>query len=105
LGAGEARLARLEQGSGFARALDQSARRFGVRTQKLDEWQFFFVSNYSRLSWGDVTVPKSYQGLVVTRPGDSLSGTPSDTLDHVGAELLSEAGRTVAHYVMVLSSR
>ncbi|MGC9336362.1 MAG: ABC transporter permease subunit, partial [Anaerolineae bacterium] len=105
LGAGEARLARLEKGSGFARALDQSARRFRVRTQKLDAWQFFFVSNYSRLSWGDVTVPKSYQGVVVTRPGDSLSGTPSDTLDHLDAELLSEAGRTVAHYVMVLSSR
>jgi hypothetical protein len=105
LGAGEARLARLEEGSGFARAFDQSARRFGVRTQTLDGWQFFFISNYSRLSWSDVTIPTSYQGLVVTRPGDSLSGTPSDTLDHVDSELLAKAGRAVAHYVMVLSSR
>jgi hypothetical protein len=105
LGAGEARLARLEEGSGFARAFDQSARRFGVRTQKLDEWHFFFVSNYSRLAWGDPTVPSSYQGLVVTRPGDALSGIPGDTLDHLDPELLAQAGRAVAHYVMVLSSR
>jgi peptide/nickel transport system permease protein len=105
LGAGEPRLARLEEGSGFARAFDQSARRFGVSTQKLADWQFFFVSSYSRLAWGDPTVLKSYQGLVVDRPGDSLSGTPSDTLDHLDTELLAEAGRAVAHYVMVVSFR
>ncbi|MFO7742119.1 MAG: ABC transporter permease subunit [Anaerolineae bacterium] len=105
LGAGGPRLGRLEEGSGFARAFDQSARRFGVRTQKLDGWQFFFVSSYSRLAWGEPTVPKSYQGLVVTRPGDSLSGTPADTLGHLESELLAEAGRAVAHYVMVVSAR
>jgi hypothetical protein len=105
LAAGEPRLARLEAGSGFARAFDRSARRFGVQTRTLDQWLFFFVSSYSRLAWGDPTTPSSYQGLVVTRPGDSLSGTPADTIDHLEPELLAEAGRAVVHYVMVLSSR
>ena len=105
VGAGEPRLARLEAGSGLARAFDQGARRFGARTEKLDEWRFFFVSNYSRLRRGDPRAHDSYQGVAVTRLGDDLSGTPADTLDHLDPELLAEAGRTVAHYLMVLSSR
>ncbi len=105
LGAGQPSLARLESGSGFARAFDQSARWFGVSTEKMDAWQFFFTSNYSRLAWGDPTVSESYQGLVVTRPGDSLSGRPGETVDHLDLELLAEAGCAVAHYVLVLSSR
>ena len=105
VGAGKPRLARLEAGSGLARAFDQGARRFGARTEKLDEWRFFFVSNYSRLRRGDPRAHDSYQGVAVTRLGDDLSGTPADTLDHLDPELLAEAGRTVAHYLMVLSSR
>ncbi|MEE9615415.1 MAG: ABC transporter permease subunit [Anaerolineae bacterium] len=105
VGAGEPRLARLEAGSGLARAFDQGARRFGARTEKLDEWRFFFVSNYSRLRRGDPRAHDSYQGVAVTRLGDDLSGTPVDTLDHLDPELLAEAGQTVAHYLMVLSSR
>jgi len=105
VGAGEPRLARLEGGTGPARAFDQSARRFGVRTEELDEWRFFFVSDYSRLSYGDPQVHKSYHALAVTRPGDDLSGTPTDTLDHLDSKLLSEAGQAVAHFVMVLSQR
>ncbi|MGD2143133.1 MAG: ABC transporter permease subunit [Anaerolineae bacterium] len=105
LAAGEPRLARLEVGSGFSRAFDQSARRFGVRTQELDEWQFFFVSGYSRLAWGDPTTPNSYQGLAVSRLGDDLSGTPGDNPGHIDPQLLEEAGLSVAHYVLVLSSR
>jgi hypothetical protein len=105
LGAGEPRLARLEAGTGPARAFDQSARRFGVRTEGLDEWLFFFVSNYSRLNYTEPVVNKSYQGLTVTRPGDELSGTPADTLDHLDSKLLEEAGKAVAHFVMVLGQR
>jgi peptide/nickel transport system permease protein len=105
VGAGEPRLARLEAGSGPARAFDQSARRFGVRTDELDEWRFFFVSNYSRLSWGEPSAHKSYQALAVTRTGDDLSGTPADTMDHLDSKLLAEAGQAVAHFVMVLSQR
>ncbi len=105
VGAGEPRLARLEAGSGLARAFDQGARRFEARTEKLDEWRFFFVSNYSRLRRGDPRAHDSYQGVAVTRLGDDLSGTPADTLDHLDPELLAEAGRTVTHYLMVLSSR
>ncbi len=105
VGAGEPTLARLEVGPGLARAFDQSARRFTVHTEELDEWRFFFISNYSRLRGSDLRPHDSYQGLVVTRPGDDLSGTPADTLDHLDAKLLEEAGRAVAHFVMVLSSR
>ncbi len=105
LGAGEPRLARLEAGSGLARAFDQGARRFGVRTEKLDEWRFFFISSSSRLSLSEPSAHKSYQALAVTRPGDDLSGTPADTLDHLDSKLLEEAGQAVAHFVMVLSQR
>jgi len=101
VGAGDPKLARAEVGSGLARAFDQSARRFGVRTEELEEWQFFF----SRYASGHVTSDESYSGLVVVRPGDDLSGTSADTLDHLDPELLGEAGRAVAHYLMVLSSR
>ena len=105
VGAGTSRLARLEAGSGLARAFDQSAHRFRVRTQKLDEWRFFFISNNSRFSWGDPSVHKSYQALAVARPGDDLSGTSADTLDHLDRKGLSRAGQAAAHFVMVLSSR
>jgi len=102
VGAGEPELSRMEVGSGLARAFDQSARRLGVHTEELQEWRFFFVSGYGS---SRVTSDVSYSGLAVTRVGDELSGTPADTLDHVDPELLAEAGRTVAHYLMVLSAR
>ncbi len=105
LGAGGSRLARLEMGSGLARAFDQTAHRFRVRTEQLDAWRFFFVSSDNRLSWGDPAPHKSYQALAVTRLGDELSGTPADTLDHLDLELLAEAGQAAAHFVMVLSAR
>jgi hypothetical protein len=105
IAAGEKRLARLEAGSGLARTFDQSARRFGVRTTDLDEWRFFFVTNDSRLSWNEPRIHDSYQGLAVTRPGDELSGTPKDTVDHLDAEQLREAAQAVLHFVMVLSYR
>jgi hypothetical protein len=103
VGAGEPKLGRIEAGAGLARAFDQSARRFGVRTKDLDIWQFFFGVD----SWGAGTGrgDLSYSGLAVVRPGDDLSDTPLDTLDHLDPELLSETGQTVAHYLMVLSSR
>lgn len=98
VGAGSPQLARLEAGSGLARAFDQSARRFGVHTEELDEWEFFFNAGFGR---GDL----SYSGLAVARPGDDLSNTPSDTLDHLDPQLLLETGQAVAHYLMVISSR
>ncbi|MBL7062576.1 MAG: ABC transporter permease subunit [Anaerolineae bacterium] len=103
VGAGEPRLAQMEAGSGLARAFDQSARRFGVRTEEMEDWQFFFTSGPRRS--GRVSSDTSYSGLAVTRPGDDLSGTPADVLDHLDPQLLGEAGRTVAHYLMALSSR
>ena len=105
VGAGEPRLARSETAPGLARAFDQSARRFGMRTEELDEWLFFVITNYSRLSYNEPRVHDSYQALAVTRPGDDLSGTPADTMDHLDSKLLAEAGQAVAHFVMVLSQR
>ncbi len=105
LGAGQPRLARSETGSGPAHAFDQSARRFGVRTEELDGWLSFIVSGYSRLSHNEPRVYDSYQALAVTRPGDDLSGTPADTIDRLDPKLLEEAGKAVAHFVMVLSQR
>jgi hypothetical protein len=105
IGAGEKRLGRLEVGSGLARTFDQSARRFGVRTSALDEWRFFFITNGSRLSWNEPRVHDSYQGLVVTRPGDNLSGTAADTLDHLNQKQLRDAAQAILHFVMVLSYR
>ena len=102
VGAGESQLARQEIGSGMARAFDQSARRFDVRTEELEGWHFFFTSEYGS---GYVTSDESYSGLAVTRLGDDLSGGPDDTLDHLDPKLLAEAGQAVAHYLMVLSSR
>ncbi|MDY7079566.1 MAG: ABC transporter permease subunit [Chloroflexota bacterium] len=102
VGAGGSRLARQEVGSGLALAFDQSARRFDARTEELEEAQFFFASGYAS---GYVTSDESYSGLVVTRPGDDLSGTAADTLDHLDQEFLAETGQIVAHYLMVLSSR
>ena len=98
IGAGGPQLARIESGIGLARTFDQSARRFGVHTEELEDRRFFFTSRYG-------SVDQAYSGLVVVRPGDDLSGTPADTLDHLDPELLAQAGQTVAHYLMVLSSR
>lgn len=103
VGAGGPKLGRVEAGSGLASAFDHSARRFRVRTEDLQAWDFFFVSSSNRT--GYVTSDLSYSGLAVSRSGDDRSGTPADTMDHLDQELLAEAGRAVAHYLMVLSSR
>ena len=105
LAAGESRLARLESSPGQSRAFDRSARHLNVRTTDLEEWRFFFVTGGSRLRSSEQTVHKSYQGLAVTRIGDVLSEAPDDSLEHLSLELLADAGRAVAHYVLVLGSR
>jgi ABC-type dipeptide/oligopeptide/nickel transport system permease subunit len=97
VGAGGARLSRAEEGMGLARAFDQSARRFGVRTTDLDPQEFFFHSVFH--------VDATYSGLMVRREGDGLSGTPDDTLERLDPRLFAETGRTLAHYLMVLSAQ
>jgi hypothetical protein len=105
IAAGDARLARAESGSGLARAFDQSARRMGVRTERLDEARFFFVTNSSRLSFGEAEPHKSYQAVAVTRPGDERSGTPDDTPERLDPDMLVDAARAIMHFVMVVSFR
>lgn len=105
IGAGESRLARAESGPGLARAFDQSARRFKVRTEKLDRWPFFFVTGQSRQDWSEPTVDSSYQGLAVIRPGDELSGTAEDTMGRLDPDVLAKTGQAIAHFVMVLGFR
>lgn len=105
IAAGGARLARVEEGAGLARAFDESARRFGVRTEDLEDYRFFFIISGSRLSWSREAVNKSFQGLAVTRPGDELSGTASDGLGHLDRDQLTSAAQALAHFVMVTSFR
>jgi ABC-type dipeptide/oligopeptide/nickel transport system permease subunit len=98
IGAGDSRLARFESSPGLERTFDQSARRMGVRTQALDDWRFFFTAWYG-------STHEAYSGLAVTRPGDELSGTPGDGMEHLDPQLIGEAGWALAHYLMVLSNR
>ncbi len=84
-------LARREAGTGLARAFDQSAHRFGQGPGELEKWQFFFTTGSDRLDY--VSSDQSYSGLAVVWPEDATSNT------------LAETGKTVAHYLMVLSSR
>jgi hypothetical protein len=106
VGVGDSRLARIGSGQqGLTRAFDQSARRFGVRTEELDSWQFFFVTNSSRLSWGDPRPLDPYQAVAVIRPGDELSGTPADTIERMDREDLAKAAQAATHFVMVTSYR
>jgi hypothetical protein len=102
LGAGVPEIYRFEEGGSLARILDQSARRFGVDTRELDRWSFFFRDN-RRSPYYEPNPNQS--GLAITRPGDDLSGTHADTLDHLDARLLAESGMTIAHYLMVLANR
>jgi hypothetical protein len=102
LGAGEPELARAESSFGMlARTFDESARRFDVETRDLLGWRFFFISYYRNQNRAN----PGYAGLTVQRPGDTRSGTPEDTLEHLDPGMLMRAGQTVAHYLMVLSSR
>ncbi|MGD1992246.1 MAG: ABC transporter permease subunit [Anaerolineae bacterium] len=98
LAAGEEALYRYEAGGGLARAFDQSARRFRVDTEPMDGWRFAFNTGWGQ---GD----EAYSGLAIYRPGDDLSGTAEDTIEHLDPQLLMDAGQSVAHYLMVLSSR
>lgn len=77
LGAGEASLARTELGAGLAPAFDQSARRFGVLTQRLEEWEIFCCDASSRS--GAMRPGTSYSGVAVIRLGDALEGPPATT--------------------------
>jgi peptide/nickel transport system permease protein len=116
LGTGGSHLARQEAGEGLARIFDRSARRFGVRTEELEGWTFFFTGGSERL--GSVRADASYTGLAVVRPGADTGNTPvpsnapqtrscavSGEPADLDQGLLAAAGQTVAHYLMVLSSR
>jgi hypothetical protein len=105
IAAGGEKLARSESGPGLARAFDQSARRVGARTEDWDNWRFFYITNGSRLSWGDPEPNSSYQGVAVTRIGDDLSGGPDDTAERLDMAELSEAAQAALHFVMVTSFR
>jgi peptide/nickel transport system permease protein len=108
VGAGDPGLERLEIGSGLARPFDDSARRFRISTDDLDEWYFFFTPVRPREAQAAATYwnpNPGYSGLAIVRPGDDLTGTPFDTLDHLDPELLAEAGQAIGHYLMVVSSR
>jgi hypothetical protein len=105
-GTGGPSLARREAGGGLANAFDQSARRFGVRTQELNKWRFFYSGGSERL--GFVSSDQAYSGLAVVWSVDgdaAASASSADPLDGLDQDSLAEVGQTVAHYLMVLSSR
>lgn len=102
VGAGDAKLARLDERAALSRAFDQSAKKMGAKTELLDEdWPFFFEAVEGD-GWG-IPADDSYSGLVITRVGDSFSGTELDTRDHLDPDLLSEAGEAIAYFLMNLS--
>ncbi|MCP4592856.1 MAG: M28 family peptidase, partial [bacterium] len=108
VGPGGPDLARREAGGGLANAFDQSARRFGVRADELDNWRFFFTGGSERL--GYVSSDQAYSGLAVVWSGDgdhagSVSASSPGSLDELDQDSLAEIGQAVAHYLMVLSSR
>jgi peptide/nickel transport system permease protein len=99
---GNGRLGRLDTGSALANVFDQSARTMGVRTEAIDYWPFFFSGGGGR-GW-DIPADPAYSGIVVTRPGDAYSGTPLDTSDNLSPGYIEDAGRALAHFLMIISS-
>ena len=103
LGAGDSgNLARIQTGGALDALFDESARTMGVRTESLDYWPFFFAGGGGR-GW-DLPADPSYSGIVVSRPGDAHSNTPLDNRDHLDPEYIEDAGRALAHFLMVISS-
>lgn len=102
VGAGDDDLARLSAGGALERPFDKSARLMRVGTQNMAGWQFFFAGGGGR-GW-ELAADPSYAGIVITRLGDGQSGTVYDTRDHLDPLLLEDAGQTISHFLMVLSS-
>lgn len=103
LGAGDSEnLSRIQTGGALETVFDQSARTMGVRTEPLNYWPFFFAGGGGR-GW-DLPADPSYSGIVVTRPGDAYSNTPLDNRDHLDPDYIEDAGRALAHFLMVISS-
>jgi len=103
LGAGDnENLARIQTGGALDALFDKSARTMGVPTEPLNYWPFFFAGGGGR-GW-DLPADPSYSGIAVTRPGDAYSNTPLDNRDHLDPEYIEDAGRALAHFLMVLSS-
>jgi hypothetical protein len=102
VGAGEQELARLSAGGALESPLDKSARLMRAPTTDLENWEFFFAGGGGR-GW-ELAADPSYSGIVIARAGDSQSGTVYDTRDHLDPLLLEEAGKTIAHFLMVLSA-
>jgi peptide/nickel transport system permease protein len=103
LGAGDnENLARIQTGGALEALFDESARTMGVPTEPLNYWPFFFAGGGGR-GW-DLPADPSYSGIAVTRPGDAYSRTPLDNRDHLDPEYIEDAGRALAHFLMVISS-
>ncbi|MBN1264992.1 MAG: ABC transporter permease subunit [Anaerolineales bacterium] len=102
LGAGEQALARIDAGGGLEKIFDQAVRKMHVRPSTFEDYSFFFTqSPYLAYT---VQVQGSYDGIYITNPGDELSGTPDDTLEHVDMQMLKENGAAIAYFLMLLSA-
>jgi len=102
LGAGDSDLARIDAGGGMEKIFDQAVRKMHVRTTMIEEYPFFFAqSPYMAYT---VEVQGSYDGIYITNPGDELSGTPDDTMEHIDIQMMKENGAAIAYFLMLLSS-
>jgi hypothetical protein len=102
LGAGDSDLARIDAGGGMEKIFDQAVRKMHVRTSMIEDYPFFFAqSPYMAYT---VEVQGSYDGIYITNPGDELSGTPDDTMEHIDIQMMKENGAAIAYFLMLLST-
>ena len=104
LGAGEANLARMETGGGLAALFDKSARLMDADTTELIPRRSH-TAELVRTLQSKGTLDEAYDILVISRYGDSLSGTPLDQSDHLDIELLGQAGEVFTHFLLVLGTQ
>jgi len=104
LGAGQPALARMETGGGLAALFDSSARLMEATSTSLEAADSGAVQQVRSLQRAGVLV-EQFDVLVISRPGDSLSGTPEDRAGHLDRDLLQQAGEVFTHFLLVLGSQ
>jgi len=103
LAAGTPELNIIQSDGNLARMFADSAKKMKVKLDSGGEYDFFFLSSDNEESWG-LTTLGNYVGMVISRPGDELSGGPQDFRDHLNPTYLEEAGKVISHFLMMLSS-
>ncbi|MBN1264907.1 MAG: ABC transporter permease subunit, partial [Anaerolineales bacterium] len=103
LAAGEPDLSIIQSDGNLARMFLDSAKQMKVDVNRGGEYDFFFLTSDNEESWG-MTSLGNYVGIVISRPGDELSGGPQDFREHLNPAYLEDAGKVISHFLMMLSS-